>query len=190
MEPCQMSANVISPEDLRKVLDYDQDTGFFVWKKRPVSFFSYSKQGQSPDARSLAWNAVWAEKSALMSIKDNQYFYGRIFDRNIYAHRAAWCFVYGSWPINAIDHINGNRQDNRIENLRDVPQSENMKNTKKRKNNTTGKTGVYFDPRDNRWFAQISVGGKVVRLGRSWAKKEAVELRLAAEKEYGYTCRE
>jgi hypothetical protein len=184
-----MSNSVISPEQLRKVLDYDPRTGLFVWKERPICFFSISRQKHSAESRCRAWNSVWAGKPALTSVKDNEYLYGRILDRNIYAHRAAWCFVYGSWPKNAIDHINGNRKDNTINNLRDVPHSKNMQNVKKRSDNTSGKTGVYFNPRKRFWFAQISVCGKVVYLGGSRSKEKAINLRLIAEQKYGYTPR-
>jgi hypothetical protein len=185
-----MSDSVISYEDLRKVLNYDQNTGLFTWKKRPVSFFSYSAQGQSPEARCQAWNAVHAGKPALISVKDNKYLYGRIFDRNIYAHRAAWCFCKGEWPLHEIDHINGNRTDNRILNLRDATPSENAKNVQKRSDNTSGKTGVYLDKKNKTWFAKISILGKHVYLGSSKIKEEAILLRVKAEKNYGYTCRE
>ena len=185
-----MSSNVISPDDLRKVLDYNPSTGLFTWKWRPVSFFSQSQQGQKPEARQRAWNAVWAGKPALVSVKDNEYLYGRILDRNIYAHRAAWCICNGEWPKNTIDHINGNRTDNRISNLRDVTHSENVRNFRTRKDNTSGKTGVFFCKRMELWFATISIEGKPVYLGSSKDIKNVKKMRMEAEKKHGYVCRE
>ena len=184
-----MSDSVISPENLRKVLHYDSETGLFTWKERPVCFFSETKQGQSAKARCVAWNAVWAGTPALNSVKDNEYLYGRIFDRHIYAHRAAWCFTYGKWPKFSIDHMDGNRQNNCILNLRDVTHSENLKNVKMRSDNTSGKTGVYFSKKSSLWYAKISVDGKVVNLGWSKNKNHVIRLRKIAEKKHGYTPR-
>jgi hypothetical protein len=92
---------------------------------------------------------------------------------------------YDRWPEGEIDHINGNRQDNRIENLRDVPRSLNQRNSKLQNNNRSGVSGVFW--RANRWEARIYlVSGQRKHLGRFKTFEEAVAVRKQAEMECGY----
>jgi hypothetical protein len=88
-------------------------------------------------------------------------------DRKKYqAHRIAWFMTYGKWPDGDIDHINGVRTDNRIENLRDVSRSNNLKNQRKPKaNNKSGFLGVYWHKGDSKWIAKIKINGKNKHLG-------------------------
>ena len=82
------------------------------------------------------------------------------------AHRLAWLFTYGSWPTGEIDHINGRRDDNRIENLRDVPKRLNGHNRHgpNRDNKSSGLLGVTRNGK-NGWMAQITVDGERRYLG-------------------------
>ena len=82
-----------------------------------------------------------------------------------FAHRMAWLYVYGSIPNLNIDHINSNPSDNRICNLRLVNQSENMQNTGKWKNNTSGYKGVTWAKDKNKWCSQIWKNNKKHHLG-------------------------
>lgn len=79
------------------------------------------------------------------------------------AHRLAWLYVYGSFPSGEIDHINGIKLDNSIVNLRDVNHSINMKNTKRRKDNKSGYSGVNF--RRGLYVARVQIDKKRVFLG-------------------------
>lgn len=84
------------------------------------------------------------------------------------AHRLAWLYVYGEWPKYEIDHINGIRDDNRIENLRDVSTSVNQQNVRYGKSdNVSGYLGVsrYKNLKAKPWRAQILVSGKMIHLG-------------------------
>ncbi len=83
-----------------------------------------------------------------------------------------------------VDHINHNKLDNRWSNLRIASATDNNKNLPKRKDNTSGVTGIYF--RDNRWQAAIKVNKKQLHLGSFKTKDEAVAARLEAERLYGY----
>lgn len=86
-------------------------------------------------------------------------FKGRIYK----AHRMAWAFSYGEWPERNIDHIDGNRSNNAIANLREVDQSENLQNrTKPTKGKKSSKyLGVYSCKSGKKFYASIKYGGKV-----------------------------
>ena len=94
-------------------------------------------------------------------------------------------YVYGVVPI-GIDHINGNSLDNRIKNLRNVPQTENTKNLKIPTSNTSGVHGVYWSKVRSKWIAGIGICGKTYNLGGFTDIKEAKKVRKDAEKEHGF----
>ena len=112
------------------------------------------------------------------------------FNRKLYrAHRIVMLMHTKGFDTSLqIDHMNHERDDNRIENLRLVTNSINGKNTKMHKNNTTGVTGVTFDKNRNKYKAQIVVNHKLDNLGRFNTFKEAVQARLQAEIKYGFHC--
>ena len=93
---------------------------------------------------------------------------------------------HGAWPKKGIDHINGITDDNRISNLRDVSQSDNMRNMTTPCRNTSGRIGVYWFARDCKWQAQIRADGKTKHLGYFDDINDAIAARKAAEIEYGY----
>lgn len=81
------------------------------------------------------------------------------------AHRIIWFLAYGHWPDGEIDHVNGNRADNRLSNIREASHSENACNSKMRSNNSSGTKGVYFNKSVGKWQSQITVDGKHTYLG-------------------------
>lgn len=99
-----------SPELLRKLLDYDPETGVLTWKERPRDFFESDRNWRW-------WNTRFSGASALSAIEGGGYKSGRIFGRPTKAHRVAWAIMNGSWPTGEIDHVNGDKTDNRISNL-------------------------------------------------------------------------
>lgn len=104
---------LVSQDLLKSLFTYDQNTGLF---KRKVALGNAS------------------HGSIAGSIHHRGYRYIAINKKDYAAHRLAWLYVYGKWPDNVIDHVNGKTDDNRIENLRDVSQKENLKNTKFNRN--------------------------------------------------------
>ena len=92
---------------------------------------------------------------------------GFLVDKKMYqAHRLAWLYVHGDWPNCQIDHINGVRTDNRIENLRDVSHTVNAQNIHAaRSDNKTGLLGVSWKEPRGKYVAQIQIDGKVRYLG-------------------------
>lgn len=123
--------------------------------------------------------------------KDTGYRELTVRGKRTYAHRVIYEMLVGEIPEGyEIDHINGDRSDNRIENLRCVTKRDNVRASSKRprKNNRTGVPGVYYNssPRMRGYVARIGVNGKKVELGYRKDFFEAVCLRKAAEIRYGY----
>lgn len=106
--------------------------------------------------------------------------------QNVGAHRLIWFMHHGSLP-EEVDHINGDRADNRIENLRASTHRENCRNRKTYSSNTSGKKGVYYHEGKKRW--QVYVDGKMV--GSYYTKEHASKMRdYYAKKAHGEFYRE
>lgn len=149
----------ITPALLAELLAYAPETGALTWKPRPMHMFANGGK-QSQRQNWLAWNAKHAEKPALTALTAG-YPSGRVLKVMVYAHRVAWAIHHGIWPDGQIDHINGDRTDNRICNLRDVTQAQNLKNVKKIGPNKF--KGVTRTP--SAWVARIRANGKIQHLG-------------------------
>lgn len=103
--------------------------------------------------------------------------------RTSYA-RVCWCLYHGNIPQHTIDHIDGNPQNNRISNLRDVTHADNMKNYPVPSHNTHGYKGVKFDKRSDKWAAAINYEGERVWLGTFRNVEEAAQAYKEAEIKY------
>lgn len=117
----------------------------------------------------------------------NGYVIIRINGRGYRAHRLAWLYVYGQWPTLMIDHINGKRSDNRIENLRDVQAYVNVENQRRAQaTNILGVLGVsrHF----NKYRAKISIDGVCRHIGCFNTEKEAHEAYLAHKRMFHVGC--
>lgn len=165
----------VAPEILRQLIDYNPETGAMTWRMRPDSLFRPDGR-RDAKANAACWNSKNAGKPALASPR-NGYLCGRLFDKTVSAHRVAWAIHYGKWPSDCIDHINGNRADNRISNLRDVSIAENNRNETLRKNNTSGVTGVSWETRRLKWQARI----RNECIGYFNSKEAAIAARKQAE---------
>jgi len=172
----------ITPEMLRELLRYEPDTGKLFWLSRSASMY---QSGDQPAAhKAAAWNARYAGKEALTA-NCNGYRIGTIFNKPMKSHRVAWAFFYGTWP-DQVDHINGIKNDNRIENLRSVTTQENHRNKPRPRHNTSGVIGVCWSKTVSKWAAQIKVDEKSINIGRFDSFDDAVAARKAAEIEYGF----
>ena len=109
-----------------------------------------------------------------------------INNRIYYLHRLVWMYVNGEFPPHEIDHINGIRDDNRIDNLRAVTRLENQRNQKLRVTNKSGVNGVSWDKKMNKWKACVSVKGKTVNLGHFVRKGDAILARRIANEKYAF----
>lgn len=170
---------VIDPEYLRECLAYDKASGELTWLSRPREHFA-------TEPASRIWNTKFAGSKALTATHGSGYRHGTINNRRYLAHRVIWSIVYGEWPTEDIDHINGNRADNRIENLRAVSRAENLRNMKLYNNNTTGVMGVYWHKNTGKWRSLIKVNGKSIHLGLFESIEDAAAARAEAEKKYDF----
>ncbi len=103
--------------------------------------------------------------------------------RQYSAHRIAWLLTHGSWPGGEIDHINGDRTDNRIANLREATVSENQQNQRgPQANNASGYLGVYWNKQRRQWRACIRVDGRTRHLGGHDTAEAAHAAYLAAKR--------
>jgi len=173
-----------SPELLRQLLRYDPDTGKLYWKERTPDMFVDGKH--SKEHTCSKWNSRHAHKEAFNTKTSCGYFRGSIMGVDIRAHRAAWALHFGDWPKNHIDHLNGNRVDNRIVNLKDVTISENNINRKIPSNNKSNFIGVWFDAQRGKWVAELSINKERILYKRFSSKDEAITTRKEAEAKYGF----
>lgn len=169
-----------------QVLRYDSDTGKLFWKERDSSFFANWQHDGIAAAKSF--NDMFAGKETFNIVSQKGYKRGKVFGTPYSAHRMAWLLTYGVWPEGEIDHINGDKIDNRIENLRDVTTEINNKNKLLvSSKNTSGYSGVSWVKSKKKWKAAIMVDKKKKFLGYFHDKEKANEAVLAARPQAGYT---
>lgn len=149
---------------LQKALKYENDTGRFVWITGSRNRFR-KVGGEAGTINRWGYRAISFGGKYLM------------------AHRLAWLYTNGEWPINEIDHINGDRLDNRIENLRDVSRSINAQNIRSARCDSESKAlGVSWSKCKRKWIASIVTNGKQKYLGSFAAMEDASEAYLAAKR--------
>jgi hypothetical protein len=168
----------ITQKALKELLSYDKDSGVFIWKSRPQSHFKCN-------ARFRAWHTRCCGKLA-GTICHYGYRAIKIRGHMYKAHRLVWLYIHGGWPSGEIDHINHNRLDNSLRNLRQVSPMDNSKNLPKRCDNSSGIIGVYWDKARGLWSSYINHERKRLALGRSADFFEACCTRKSAEVRYGF----
>lgn len=114
------------------------------------------------------------------------YWYVKVLSRNHAAHRVIWALCNGRWPEAHIDHINLDKSDNRIENLREATTSENMMNKAVTRVNTTGFKGVDYSKRHKQFRARIKKGGVSRQIGYfATAEEASLAYQAAAATTFG-----
>jgi len=156
---------MLTQKKLKKLLHYNQDTGEFTWRVNRGGNRSGTVAG---------------------SMNGSGYILIQIDGKSYKAHRLAWLYEHGAWPPADMDHINHIRTDNRLDNLRPVTRSENMRNASKYSHNSSGVTGVHWHKDCKKWRAFISVDGKQLHLRLFDCSFDALVTRLLAEQKYGY----
>ena len=156
----------LTAERVRELLDYCPNTGKFHWKTHRNS------------------QAIQGQEAGHLS-KDTGYLILGVDAMKYQAHRVVWLHHYGAWPLEDLDHINHDRADNRICNLRVVNDAVNLRNKSKSKANSSGYTGVYQIPTGN-WLARICVNRKQINLGTFPKIEHAIAARKAAEAQHNF----
>ena len=176
-----MSDN-LSIEELERLFVPNFETGKLFWKELNPSDFKDRKK--SATSQCNWWNSRYANKEAFTSYDVYGYKIGRIRGKGYKAHRVLFALYYGRWPEGDIDHINRDKADNSIKNIREATRAENMYNTKLRKDNTSGYKGVSLDKRKNKWMARIKINGKYKFLGYFNTPEQAHEAYCRAAELY------
>lgn len=149
---------------LQELLEYAPETGVFRWRVNRTSVRAGTMAGRL-DSKGYRQISVDGQR------------YG--------AHRLAWLYMNGEWPKHEIDHVNGDRDDNRIANLRDVVRTINMRN--KRRYSNAANTPVGIQRRSGVWHSYIgnSYIGAFVCLGAAFAARRAAESQLDYHANHG-----
>ena len=142
--------NDLTADFVRSILDYDPDTGALSWNPNIP--------------RRLGRKAGTVSRTGYIQISINNKLY--------LGHRLAWLHFHGEWPREYLDHINGCRSDNRIQNLREASQAENNRNRSLSSSNRSGFSGVNIRA-DGNIRVSIGVNGKQKHLGYFDTTEEA-----------------
>jgi hypothetical protein len=154
-----MRTNTLTQKRLKEVVKYDRRAGLFYWRITVGKAVRGAVAGHT-DSRGYT----------KLSIDGVKYF----------AHRLAWLYVRGEWPLQNIDHKDLCRNNNKFLNLRDVGQSMNGLNGPIRCNNSSGYTGVSYDTRRKNWVAYVHRGRRKKHLGAYKTLTEAAIARRVA----------
>ena len=160
--PVKFKPAPCSQEELHNMMDYDPESGSLVWKNR--KYTPYLKKAGATN--------------------HDGYVHIKIYGKTYLAHRIAWLHFYGEWPEECIDHLNLDRSDNRISNLRKATYAQNSQNRSKQTNNTSGYVGVYWLARFKKFQAQIRIDGKLKSLGYYLTAEDANAAYLAGKAKY------
>jgi len=157
---------MITQEKVKELFYYNPNMGQLIRKVRTAN---RTKVGDVAGSRS--------NSGYIQTCVDNKIYYN---------HRLIWLYVNGEFPPDEIDHINGDRADNRLVNLREVTCLENCRNTKIYSNNKSGVLGVYWYGQRNKWRAVIQGDKKQIHLGYFQDLEDAKAARAEADIKYGF----
>lgn len=154
----------LSAERLRDLVSYCPRTGAMIWRRRVNSRVPTGSVAGCCDR--LGYRRL------------------KIDGRAYLAHRLAWLYVHGEWPVDEIDHINGQPSDNRLANLRAANSAQNKHNATLRRTNTSGTKGVRWHRQRCKWCARITYAGQERHLGLFDRKIDAAAAYDAAAKKF------
>lgn len=154
---------MVTQDRLKKLLSYDPLTGLLSWN----------------ETRRTRKNGCVAG-----NLRPDGYRRIQVDKKLYYAHQLIWLWVYGEIPSQEVDHINRDRDDNRLCNLRLAKPGENSQNKARYKTNTSGCAGVGWNTKAGKWQARIMHKGKSIHLGYHETLEEAAAARAAAKAKY------
>ena len=161
--------NLPSSSRVRELLHYDPESGAFIWKAKSSPIANNTRVGGP---------AGHVGPTGYLEIGLDNVLHK--------AHRLAWLYMTGEWPIDEIDHINTDRADNRWCNLREANRAQNQRNASRRIDNKTGFKGVGKRNNANTYIARIRINGEQVYLGsRSTAEAAHALYAAAAGQHFG-----
>jgi HNH endonuclease len=162
---------IVDAELVRRLFTYDHANGALIWQE-PMH-----RQVRVVKGQIAGYVNLYSRCIVIM-----------LDGKNYKAHRLIWLYVTGSWPVNCIDHINGDPYDNRFDNLRDVTHQVNLQNIRKasRQKKRSSLLGAFRN--HNKWMSRIKVNGKDKYLGNFETEEEAHAAYLAAKRKYHIGC--
>ncbi|MCO1367170.1 HNH endonuclease signature motif containing protein [Burkholderia multivorans] len=160
-------------ERAQQLFKYDSATGELYWKCKPSNKSNRIKAGDAVGNIAKGSRGGYYKQC---SVDKEKYL----------VHRIVWLIHHGEFPKHEIDHVDGNGLNNRIENLRAVTGPENRKNLPRRRDNTSGVTGVSWHNKAKKWLAQAQVEGKYVYLGLFDTVESAAQARARASENLGF----
>lgn len=147
-------------ETLFGILEYHHETGYFFWKESRGRV----KAGcMASTARSDGYHSI------------------QINGKKYLAHRLVWLYLTGSFPSSQIDHLNGDRSDNRFCNLREATNAQNTQNKASDKGSSSRYVGVNWCKRTSKWLSRIMIGGKSFHLGHFMEEESAANAYRVAK---------
>ena len=162
-------SSLLTAARLREVLNFDPETGIFTWRFKPNRCI---RIGDVAGGKQI--QGYWK-----ISVDRRAYF----------AHRLAWLYIHGTWPVDQIDHIDCQKDNNRIANLREAGGVFNSQNQRKaHKNNISGLLGAHWSAQEKKWRTAIMVDGKLIHLGYFPAAEEAHAAYVAAKRKRHASC--
>jgi len=171
----------LSEAYLKSILHYNPDVGAFTWRQRPRDMFSC-------DRLHASFNTRFSGKTAgSLAVRGNiDIRVGNVLHK---AHRLAWLYTTGSWPMGEIDHISGDQTDNRFVNLRDVSSSRNSRNMKKKTGSLSAISGVTWSVNSRMWRARIQASNNIMELGYFNSLLDAASARISMQNRLGFSTR-
>lgn len=156
-----MAAKNLTAERVRELLNYDPETGVFTRRTRGRGIPLHGRAGSNAGAG---------------------YLHMRVEGCTYMLHRLAWLHYYGEWPKHNIDHIDRDRSNNAIQNLRDVRQTINKQNCVYAPNGSTGERNIWYGERRGRMRYRVSIKAQGRRPLQRWfdTLDEAIVARDAA----------
>lgn len=167
----------ITPELLRQLIALDELTGKMTWKPRDAGFFPSA-------AAAAAWNRQWAGRPVGLSKSGGDYLKIGVLQHNFMAHRVVFAIHNNRWPDGDIDHINRDKRDNSVANLREATCTENNYNMGLTKANSSGYKGVSWKKSKGKWQSIISHNGKRIFLGEFADIQDAAQAYADASVKY------
>lgn len=170
--------------DWSKYVDYDQTSGTLIWKARDIDGYPSEREMKifnSKFAGKEAGSKGRTRKRGRSELCERMAGSIKAFKHREYVHRVVWQIHNGEIPEGMIvDHIDGNPWNNRIENLRLATHAENLQNSKKSSNNTSGVKGVVWLKRERKWMAILHSNKKRIVVGYYDTKGLAAVARAKA----------